>query len=31
MTYAESVERISADFEQALVDPVEELPEHALT
>jgi hypothetical protein len=31
LTYAESVERISADFKQALVNPVKELPEHALT
>jgi hypothetical protein len=31
LTYAESVESISADFKQALIDPVKELPEHTLT
>lgn len=30
-TYAESIEGISTDFETALIDPVEEVPEQALT
>jgi acyl-CoA synthetase (NDP forming) len=31
MTYAESVESISADFKQALINPIKELPEYTLT